>query len=77
MHSTTPCGAVRPFLRRALLSTTIIAGMASLAIPAAFGQTLEWTGNASQDWFNANNWNPVEAPDATTDVLINTIAMKH
>ena len=70
MHSTTPRGVVRPFLRRTLLSTTIIAGMAGLAIPDSYAQTIEWTGNVSGGWFDTNNWDLAATTGSTSDVVI-------
>ncbi|RXR20474.1 T9SS sorting signal type C domain-containing protein [Flavobacterium amnicola] len=33
-------------------------------------KTKLWTGTASDDWYNANNWSPVGVPDANTCVVV-------
>ncbi|MES0882028.1 autotransporter domain-containing protein [Roseibium sp. SCP14] len=37
---------------------------------AAIGQ--EWTGSASTDWFDGNNWNGSAVPDGSVDAIIDT-----
>lgn len=31
---------------------------------------LYWTGNVSTDWFDANNWSPIQVPDNSTTAVI-------
>lgn len=62
-----------PRMKRSLLATSIAAAMmATLALPA---HAVDWTGAASNDWFDAGNWaNPSTVPTTADDVRVDSDA---
>jgi subtilase-type serine protease len=55
---------------KALLATTTLA---AAAVPVS-AQTANWTGDNSNNWFDAGNWAPAAVPTAADAVVINTVS---
>src|SRR5262249_43828030 len=47
-------------------SVTSVVATVSVAIP------ITWTGLASSDWFNTNNWTPKQVPTSTDTAVVNS-----
>ncbi|MFD2822674.1 T9SS type A sorting domain-containing protein [Lacinutrix iliipiscaria] len=37
----------------------------------------KWTGNADENWFNCSNWDTLEVPDETVDVIVSDNSFDH
>ncbi len=47
--------------------------LVSFVLPcAAYSDDFTWTGNSDNNWFNADNWEPINVPDADDQVIINS-----
>jgi len=69
-----PCNPPRPIyeqIAKALLSTTILAGVSALPQGPAQAQTV-WTGTNSTDWFTGTNWS-AGVPAVGVEAIVNTV----
>src|SRR5271154_1237484 len=57
------------FFRKALFLLVTFLFTCSQVLKAA---TFTWTGSASTDWFNTNNWSPVGLPGSNDTVNFNS-----
>jgi Bacterial Ig domain/Protein of unknown function (DUF642)/Divergent InlB B-repeat domain len=56
------------FIKRFVISCGILLVSSGILKAASF----TWTGSASTDWFNTNNWNPKAIPGPTDTAVINS-----